>query len=260
MSAMRFLHRLRTSLRRGRRRDDLSEELQFHLQNEIERNITTGMTPDEARYAALRSFGGVDQVKEQCRDMRRIRWIEGFCRDLKFGLRMFLKNPGFTVVAILTLALGIGTTTAVFGLVDHVLLRMLPVKDPEQLVLFANVGGLNTPFSYPHYKQLRDESQSFTGVIAFAATDLDASVDGKAEQLQGQFVSGNYFSVLGVGTAFGRSLVDEDDRIPGGHPVAVISASYWQRRFGGDPSAVGKTITLQGYPFTIVGVLPREFF
>jgi len=181
-------------------------------------------------------------------------------QDLRFGLRMLLKNIGFTAVAVFTLALGIGTTTAVFGLVDSVLLKMLPVKDPEQLVLFANVGGLNTPFSYPHYKQLRDQSQSFSGVIAFSATDLDAAVDGKAERLQGQLVSGNYLSVLGVGTILGRPLADEDDRIPGGHAVAVISAGYWQRRFGGDPSAVGKTITLQGYPFTIVGVLPREFF
>jgi predicted permease len=180
--------------------------------------------------------------------------------DLRYAIRQLRKSPGFTAVAVLTLAAGIGSTTAVFGLVDHVLLRMLPVKDPEQLVLFANVGGLNTPFSYPHYKQLRDESQTLSGVIAFAAADLDATVDGKAERLQGQFVSGNYLSVLGVGTALGRPLAEEDDRIPGGHPVAVISADYWQRRFGGDPSAVGKTVTLQGYPFTIVGVLPREFF
>jgi len=257
---MRFLHRLKASFRRGRAENDLTEELQFHLRNEIEKSIAAGMTPEAARYAALHSFGGVDQVKEQCRDVRRIRWIEESCQDMKFGLRMFLKNPGFTAVAVFTLAIGIGSTTAVFGLVDCVLLEMLPVRNPEQLVLFANVGGLNTPFSYPHYKRHRDESQALSGVIAFAATDLDASVDGKAERLQGQFVSGNYFSVLGVGTALGRSLTDEDDRIPGGHPVAVIGAGYWQRRFGGEPSAVGKTVILQGYPFTIVGVVPREFF
>jgi predicted permease len=255
-----FLSHLKTLFRRGRLKDDVSEELQFHLQNQIEKNIAAGMTPEEARYAALRSFGGVDQIKEQCRDVRPLRFGDEFCQDARYAWRMLRKSPGFTTVAVLTLALGIGTTTAVFGLVDSVLLRMLPVKDPEQLVVFANVGGLNTPFSYPHYRQLRDQSQSFEGVIAFESTELDSAIDGKPERVQGQFVSGNYFSVLGVGTALGRPLADEDDRVPGGHPVAVISAGYWQRRFGGDPSALGKTITLQSYPFTIVGVLPREFF
>jgi len=167
--------------------DDLSDELQFHLQNEIEKNISAGMSPKDARNAALRSFGGVDQTKERCRDVRRVRVFDELWLDLRYGLRMLRKSPGFTAVAVVTLAIGIGSTTAVFGLVDCVLLKMLPVRNPEQLVLFANVGGLNTPFSYPHYRRLRDEGQLFEGVIAFAATDLDASVDGKAERLQGQY-------------------------------------------------------------------------
>src|SRR5688572_11029466 len=147
MSA-RFLSYIKALLQRDRMEDDLSEELGFHLQNEIQKNIAAGMSPKEARYAALRSFGGVDQVKEQCRDIRRVRILEELWQDVRYGSRMLAKSPGFTGVIVFTLAIGIGTTTAVFGLVDSVLLKMLPVRTPEQLVLFANVGGLNTPFSY----------------------------------------------------------------------------------------------------------------
>src|SRR5262245_36115241 len=184
-------------------------------------------------------------------------------QDMRFGARMLLKHPGFATVAILTLALGIGANTAIFSLIDAVLLKRLPVKQPDQLVLLrhADSRATVTPFGYHTYQQFRDQNQVFSGVLAYHPLRLTVSVDGQPEPaVAGQLVSGNYYSVLGVQAALGRTIVPDDDRASGESPVCVISHNYWRMRFAGDPAVVGKTIHLGGAPFTIVGVTPPEFF
>jgi len=189
-------------------------------------------------------------------------------QDLSYGARMLAKSPGFTAVAALSLALGIGANTAIFSLMDAVLLRMLPVRQPEQLVLVntAQTTGLENQYSYPVYEQFRDQQRSFAGIFASSFVDRwniktpTPGANGEPESVEGALVSGSYFSVLGVKPAMGRVFTMEDDRAPGGHPVAVISHRYWQRRWAGDPAAIGRTFTLNDTAFTIIGVAPPEFF
>jgi predicted permease len=184
-------------------------------------------------------------------------------QDLRYGARMLLKNPGFTLVATLLLALGIGANTAIFSVVDAVLLRMLPVKEPERLVLLSRVGGRtqSDSFSYGNFEQFRDHDRTLSGVLAYYPLRLTVSVDGRTEPaINGQLVTGSYYPVLGVNAALGRTIAPDDDRAPGAHPVCVISDGYWGRRFGRDPAVVGKTIHLSGFPFTVIGVTPPEFF
>jgi predicted permease len=183
-------------------------------------------------------------------------------QDIKYGLRMLLKNPGFTAVAIITLALGIGANTAIFSLVDAFLLRRLPVKNPERLVFVYRVspkGRAEDDFPYPSFEQFRDHNQSLSGLFAWDDSNVAVTVDGQPAIISGDFVSGAYFEVLGVEAMLGRTFTSEDDQ-PGRKPVAVISYSYWQRQFTGNPAAIGKTIYLAGIPFTVIGVTPRRFF
>jgi macrolide transport system ATP-binding/permease protein len=271
---MRFEHwfytlplRLRSLFRRNQVEQELNEELRYHIERQIEEHIAKGMTAEEARYAALRAMGGVERRKEECRDMRRVSLIEDLMQDVRYGLRTLRKSPGFTAVAALSLALGIGANTAIFSLVDAVLLKLLPVKNPEQLVALEafNQRGERRNFSYLMFEQLRDLPQVFTGV--FAAADgtsrmemADPESAGQTEQAEVQLVSGEYFRVLGVNAVIGRTLTAEDNRTPGAHPVAVLSYGFWQRRFAGDVSVIGKGITLKAQPFTIIGVTPPAFF
>src|SRR5262245_60007945 len=184
-------------------------------------------------------------------------------QDLRYGARMLLKYPGFTCVAALTLALGVGANTAIFSLIDAALLKMLPVNNPERLVLLGRAlrDATVTQFPYRAYNQIRDQNEVLSGLLAWHPLRLTVSVDGQPEPaVAGQLVSGNYYSVLGVNAALGRMIVPDDDRAPGESPVCVISHNYWRRRFAGDPAVVGKTIHLSGAPFTIIGVTPPEFF
>src|SRR5262245_11307217 len=247
--------RLRSLFRRNQVEQELDEELRYHLERQIEENIAKGLTPEEARYAALRAMGGVEQRKEECRDMRRVRLIEELMQDVRYGLRTLRRSPGFTAVAALTLALGIGANTTMFSLIDAVLLKSLPVRRPEELV------SLSRRFSYPGLKILREYDQVTTGLVAFTPVRLGVSIAGLAEPaVLGHLVSGAYFSVLGVHPILGWLLGDGDDQTPGAHPVAVISHGYWRRRFGSDPAIIGKTISLAGTPFTVIGVTPPGFF
>jgi predicted permease len=184
-------------------------------------------------------------------------------QDLRYGARMLLKHPGFTCVAALTLALGIGANTAIFSLIDAVLLKSLPVNAPERLVLLGRARGGNTGAQFPYraYKQISDQNEVLTGLLAWHTLRLTVSVDNQPEPaVAGQLVSGNYYSVLGVNALLGRTITPDDDRAPGESPVCVISHNYWRRRFAGDPAVVGKTIHIGGAPFTIIGVTPPEFF
>jgi putative ABC transport system permease protein len=183
--------------------------------------------------------------------------------DLRYSLRMLVKSPGFTAVAVLSLALGVGANTAIFSLIDAILLKMLPVKNPEQLVSLHNVdaqGNSSNIFWYPLYQRLRDHNDVFSGIFVASSPRLSLSMEGQASSEIGELVSGNYFSVLEVQPILGRGLTIEDDRVPGAHSVAVISHAFWRNRFQLSPPVVGKAITLNGASFTIIGVMPPEFF
>ena len=195
-------------------------------------------------------------------------------QDIRYGLRILMKKPGFTLIAVLSLALGIGANTAIFSLVDAVLIKSLPVQQPDQLVLFGKgrsqgmtngfPDGSTDLFSYPFYRRAQQHTDVFSGVAGLLSITwpvhgfVNSSND--IEQMQVQLVSGSYFPVLGVNAGLGRVLTEADDQNPGGHPVAVVSHAWWQKRLGGDPAAVGKTITIDDVAYTIVGVAPKEFF
>jgi predicted permease len=191
--------------------------------------------------------------------------MNGFLRDVKHAVRGLKKAPGFAAVVILTLGLGIGANAAIFSLLDQVLLRSLPVRDPGSLVLLDGPGAFrgrtfnNMTFSYPMYTDFRDRNEVFTGVLGRFPTATTVVWQGQAERAAGELVSGNYFEVLGVGPAVGRLFDAADDRTPGAHPVAVLSHGYWTRRFGADPMVLNQTITVNGHPYTIVGVSARGF-
>src|SRR5215813_8928794 len=177
-------------------------------------------------------------------------------QDLRFGVRMLLKSKGFTAVAALSLALGIGANTAIFSLLDVVLLKTLPVRQPEQLVL---VEGLHFAHPDPVFREMSEKNSVFEGMFSFHSTEMTVSDGNQAERVLGELVSGNFFSVLGVGPHLGRVFSDADDQAPGGNFVTVISNNYWRRRFGADPQVIGRKIIVNNYPFTIIGVAAPGF-
>ncbi|HEU0173938.1 MAG TPA: ABC transporter permease [Blastocatellia bacterium] len=256
--------RLRSLFRRDRVEQELDEELRYHIDRQIEENIAKGMTPEEARYAALRAMGGVEQRKEECRDMRRVRLIENLTRDVRYGLRTLRKSPGFTAAAALSLALGIGANTAIFSLVNTVLLRPLPVENPERLVSLnwasERGGGVFPSLSYLNYRDLRDRNNVLDGLIAYRMAPISLGHDGISERAWGYLATGNYFDVLGVKPALGRLLTPEDDKAQGANPVTVISYDCWQKRFAGDPHIVGRSVLVNARGFTVIGVAPRGFY
>lgn len=185
--------------------------------------------------------------------------------DIRYALRMLLKNPGFALVVIFTLALGLGANTAIFSLMDRVLLQSLPVANPEQLAVLSSFdsngeANVDNSFSYPMYKDLRDRNDVFSGVIARGGTQMNVSHGEQTERVRGELVSGNFFEVLGVRPWAGRLFTQDDDLTPGAHPVAVLSYSYWESRFGKDPNLIGKTILVNEHPLTVIGVTPPGFY
>lgn len=262
-----LLHRLFGVFRKRRLDHELEEEIKSHLEMQVEDNVRRGMSLAEARYAARRSFGGIDQIKEVYRDRRGVPVVETTLQDLRFAIRVLRRSPVYTAVVVLTLAIGIGANTAIFSLVDAVLIKMLPVRNPEQLVAIDtfNQRGERINFSYPLFEQLRDRTQTFEGVFAAIDGTSDMEMVGPVANAQPlpvevQLVSGEYFPVLGVNAITGRTLTIEDNRVPGAHPVAVINYAFWQNKLGGDGSIVGKDIKLKDRQFTIVGVTPPGFF
>ncbi len=250
-----LLLRLRSLLRRQRIDKELDDELRFHLEQQIQENLAAGMTPQDARYAARRIIGGLTQFKEQCRDTRRVNWIGDLGTDVRYALRILRESPAFTTAAVVSLALGIGINTAVFSLINAVLLRTLPVKNPEQLVVFNH----GNDFSYPMYQDLRDGNTVLSGLLCRFTIPASMSGDGQTDRISAELVSGNYFQVLGVQALIGRTLMPDDARVPGAQPVVVLSNAFWRRRFGSDPGVVGKKIRLDGHPMTVVGITPAGF-
>jgi predicted permease len=243
---------------------DLDAELRSHLELLAEENRRRGMTTEEARHAARREFGGVEQAKESYREQRGLPFFETLSQDLRYATRMLVKSPGFTAVTVLTLALGIGANTGLFSLVNSVLLGNLPVRNPHELVIVKytdeRTQEANEDFSYPMYQSIRDKNTVFANVLTRAGVDFNASYGGQSERAVGEMVSGNYFETLGVQPLLGRLIGPEDDRVPGAHPVAVLSYGYWQRRFGGDPAVVDKNITLNDHLMRIIGIAPPGFY
>jgi predicted permease len=241
---------------------ELARELESHLEMHTEDNLRAGLTPEEARRQALIKLGGVLPTQENYRRQRGIPLIETLLRDLRYGLRRLTRNPGFTLIAVLSLALGIGANTAIFSLINTAVLRPLPVERPEQIVSLSNVAGnrMSPVFSYPNYKDFRDRNDLFAGLLAYRFAPLSLSHDGVNERLWGYVVTGNYFEVLGVKAALGRVISPDDDRLPGAHPVTVLSYQCWQQRFGADPGIVGKSLIANGLSYTIIGVAAQGFY
>jgi hypothetical protein len=253
--------RLRSLFIRRRVEEELDEELRDHIERQIEQNVARGTPPREARRAALREFGGVAQIQEECRDQRGTSFLETLLRDASYAVRVLRKSPGFTAVAVLSLALGIGANTAIFSLINAILIKSLPVKDPEQLVQFDRANLENdgmTSFPYPFYRELRDENQVFADLMCVSFVSAGLRLDGGIERLQGELVSGNFFPALGVQPYAGRLLSPEDDNAAE-PPVIVLSYAFWQRRFRGDAALIGNTINLRDVPMTVIGVAPPSF-
>jgi putative ABC transport system permease protein len=245
---------------RGRRPDhDLDAEFAADFEIAVEENLRSGMTPAEARRAAAVRFGSLTSAREQVGNQRGLPGLESLFRDLAYGLRGMRKNPALTGVVVLTLALGIGANTALFSLVEAVLLRPLPVRDPQSLYFVVNAGarGENGAPPYPCFEMFRDRAQSFEAMAAYAPDYLNLTIDGGVEQVWGERASGTYFEMLGVHAALGRVLTAADDRLE--PPAAVLNYSYWQTRFGGDPAVIGKTVSIGQRLFTIAGVAEAGF-
>jgi putative ABC transport system permease protein len=255
----RFFFRLRNVLRPSHAEPDLARELASHLTllaDELER---CGMARAEAVRAARLSLGGVEQTKERHRDARSFRWLDETRRDVQYALRMLQRTPGFTSVAILTLALGIGANTAIFSLVNSLLLRTLPVAEPQRLAIVSGGGSPNQAYPYPTWEEMRKRADAFGGICAWWATRFDLAQGGERQWVDGLYASGDFFAMLGVPALLGRTFTAADD-VRGGSSVAVISYAFWQRHFGGTANVVGTPVVIEGVPFAIIGVAPAEFF
>ena len=270
--------RLWMLLRRNKFDVDLEEEMRLHVELRAQQQMQSGLAAEEARHAAARRFGNPTSLKERSHNSWGWQWLEHLIQDVGYGVRAMMRTKGITLVALLSLALGIGANTAIFSLLDAVMLRSLPVDDPGHLVLFGRGRWVGSTcclpdrswdlFSYPFYREILyrevgEKNGVFSGVTAIDSIQFSTHgsiAGGGAEMLHADLVSGTFFSVLGVKPAVGRVLSDADDQAPGSGPVAVASYSWWQRHFGGDPSVVGRTIRIETKDYTIVGVAPPGFF
>jgi putative ABC transport system permease protein len=251
---------IRALLHRSEMESELDEELRHHIEQQTEMNLRLGMNPQEARYTAHKSFGGVEQAKELSRDSRGVRWIEDLAQDLRYGARMLAKNPGFTLIAVLTLALGIGANTAIFSVVNGVLLRQLPYEKPEQLALIWEKGfGMNQlPVSASEFRDYRDQTQSFSSLAAFDTADFNLTGGELPERVPGAQVSASLFPLLGIEPLLGRVFNNHEDT-PGHDDVVLLGHGLWQRRFGSDPGIIGSSLVLSGRNYTVIGVMPPSF-
>src|ERR1044072_5632774 len=240
---MTWWHRL---FHRRRHEEQLEKELRLHLDLHTSDLIAQGYSPEEAQRQAHLALAGSEQVKEMCRDARGTRWLEELLQDLRIGVRMLRKNPGFTLVVVAPLALGIGANTAIFGLVNALLLRPLPaVKAPGELVMLVRGDGQGTTLSYPDFKILRERNEVLSDLALHTQVPISFGNNVRSEVVLGAMVSGNYFDVLGLKPSFGRTFLPEEDRTPGTHPVVVLNHNFWQSRFNSDRTVVGKTIVLK---------------
>ncbi|MHB8500035.1 MAG: ADOP family duplicated permease [Candidatus Acidiferrales bacterium] len=248
--------------RRKRMLEELDEDIRDHIARETQDNIERGMSPEEARYTAMRKFGNVTRVKEETREVWSVVWLEQLIQDTRFGLRMLRKSPGFTAIAILTLALGIGASTSIFSVVNAVLLGDLPYKDPSRLAMIwgtnARHGVNETPVSPGDFFEWKQRNTAFQDIAASYDNEVTLTGTGNPQLLIGYAFSSNYFTILGVAPELGRTFSAKEDR-PGAAKVAVLSDKLWRGTFHADPQILGRPITLDGEPYSVIGVMPRSF-
>src|SRR6266700_845820 len=254
--------RLRSLFRKGRVEQELSDKLRFHFERLIEEKVAREITKEEARYAALRELGGVEQIKEECRDMRRVNYIESLARDLRYAMRMLVKNSGFTAVGVLTLGLGIGANTTIFSIVNAIFLRPLPFPHADRVYVVDRVGNQvgGSSISFPIYLAWQKRGEGFFDHLALLAWWGDATLPGggESERVPIAGASTGVFSVLGVQPALGRDFLPEESQ-PGGSNAVLLSDGLWRSRFGADRDILRRTITVDGEARAVVGVLPRGF-
>ena len=262
MSLSSLLRRWRALTHKKEFDTELDEELRFHLERDVEQNIKSGMTPDDARNAALKAFGGVDQSKEECRDARGVNFLENTLRDISFSMRVLLKNYAFTVIVVLTLALGIGANTAIFSFANGILLRPLPYPQSDRLAIinetFNREEGL-IPVSYPNFLDWREQNTVFEDVAChFGTSRFALSGTGEPVEIRGSRITHGLLEILRVSPQLGRTFTADEDR-PDQDAVVIIGYDLWQKNFGGDPNVLGKQIVLSNRSRTIIGVMPRGF-
>jgi putative ABC transport system permease protein len=251
--------RLRSLIRNDRVEQELNDELRFHLEKLIEEKLAKGMRPEQARYAALRELGGLEQIKEECRDMRRMNFILGILEDGRYGLRILAKSPGFTVIAVLTMALGIGATTAVFSVVDSVLLHSVPYAKPAELVDITEKGpqtaaGEINEVSAGNFIDWQEQAPAFQGMAAYERWKFHTLTGGgEPDEVWAVPVTTNLFRVLGVNAIRGRTFASDETQ------AVVLSHQYWEGHFSSDPKIIGKALALDGKPYTVVGIAPAHF-
>lgn len=252
--------RLRALFRRDSVESELHDELRFHFDQQVEKLVQAGVPADEARRRARLLFGGTEQIKEECRDARGIHLLETLAQDVRYGLRILRKSPGFTVTVVLTLALGIGATTAIFSVVQGVMLLPLPYRDPDRLVIIyqSNPHAPRVSMSLPDLRDWQQSAHSFEWITGERWYEFNLTNPGWPERVSGYETSAGFFAMLGVHPLLGRVISAEEDR-PGAAPVALISEAEWKNRFGGSADVLGKSLTLSGVAYTIIGVLPSTF-
>ncbi len=259
MTIGRMLRRARTLLRRRRVDDEVARELDFHLEMEAERRARGGLPADEARRAALRDFGGVGRVREEVRDARGMTFVDGLEQDVRFALRTLRRSPGFTCAAVLILALGIGANTAMFSVIDGVLLKPLPFRDGSELVLIQHAATksdvADAGVSIPELHRYRARLDSIRDLVEYHGMSFTLLNQGEPDRVDTGVVSANFFSMLGIAPLHGRTFVDGDDDL-GAEAVLVLSHAYWRDKFGADPAVVGRVLEMNNRPHTVVGVLP----
>src|SRR5277367_1630741 len=254
----RFASLFRSLFRRKEAEANLDIELRDHLEQEVQNNLRAGMSDEEARAAAQRLVGPLALYKEECRDARGIGFIENVARDLRYAFRTLRHTPLFTSVAAITLALGIGANATVFTFIENILLATVQAADPHQLV--APNWGTTLDVSYPNYQDFRDRNIVFSSLTAYRFVAAGMSVEPRdSSRVWGYQATGNYFDTLGIKPALGRFFGPADDQKSGAHPVLVISYRLWRSRFGADPNIIGRTVKINAFPFTIIGVAPESF-
>jgi predicted permease len=255
-----FVSRL-AALARSRQHDrEIDAEIASHLEEAADEYVARGLSREDARLAAARDFGGITQAKQIHRELRTFTWPDSVRQDLKYSFRRLIKDPGFTLIALATLGLGIGVNTAIFSVVNGVLLRPLPYPEPDQLVAVYSrtADGPRASSSYPNFLDWVRDNRSFSDLAAFRPDDLNLIGRGPSERVPAQMVSASFFRLLGVQPILGRSFLATDDQ-SGAAPVALLSENFWKRKFGGSPTALGQTLTLSGTSYVIIGVIPATF-
>src|SRR5580704_6621884 len=263
-SLKRLFARLANLTTRRAQEQRLREEIEEHIAMQTAENIRSGLSPVEARRLAMVKFGGVEGMKEEYRAVRGLLLIENLVQDVRYAIRSLRRTPGLTTFVVITLALGIGMTSATFSMVDALIFRPYPVPHPGSVVSLASTTH-DSPFddfSYREYLEIRDKTTSYDGVIANASMEAVgfSAEPGTTPRIKGgMMVSGNYFHVLGVEPRLGRGFREDEDLVPGRNPVVILGPDFWRHEFASDPSVVGRTIRLNGTDFTVIGVTPDAF-